>query len=1011
MNDLSMYTSTRVHRPFADKLDLVQAAQKLHADRFSITDSRGIWQQVLAHANLHRGDPDVEAYLRIPQDAFESRAVGDRHGVIPVSLADIHHSLHDTRPVAYLVLIGHTLFLRAEISAVKRAIRRPDGEDEPAFGFLVLGMISHLHNLIETRWFVDATRAGRDAVDWARILRRHKELGIYMRVGTKQYDLRQSSDRIMASVLATMTGEDDPERRKKLVQGRLLQFLNGGAALSVNQMPYGFTLARTSSGAFAHDGARRRIPEPVLAEAEALRVLHTMHAEGATQQDLAREMARLEADGQLMRRAGQRYRRTFADADDPQRRYDATKSFFRAQQSPHLPSVTPADLDAVTEYLEGGDPTQIFTPPQRLLINRIELLRTGRLCRGLASDIRERGLELVGQTAIPRDELDEYGYFVVDCPWPVPVDEHGVEVPRFGIDDAVLRASAARVLTSLRPQRPAKTGGAAHRDGAARRVLQGFAAWEDPQRGTQGQLVARQNNSNGGANIVLFERPIDSSQGLDTGWSKQTNNPRTYARATVRLNQLCDSVADSILDAMTSRVLPPEASERMVLVRLRDADRPHEQAASLRHRAEAKAKQAQDADTAASGARRLAALAIEMDDPEGAATLMGDAKEHKRNADLLKSQCDDLRAQADEVEAGAAAAAREESADLRTSAYLVAGLRRAARNNGSGPRQLGLLADELLKDWMFTPPTDPVDASVSFTVTLRLPLADGGTAVLPLIGRVADVRKPPGEKRQTDYRSPRRGEPARLVLGRGMSIDEAADRLDRDRERIIIGSVAPWLIEHGVSSRGARGALIDHPFGFVRQILYRQLLEQGLGDLGGYGQQFCDHLHTVYTNAMTHWGDAACPDDTTHVSNTVATVAAAAPRSLSVSDVVRLTGLRESAVRGWVMPQQPTAGFRRPIYLGYAADKQRLRVIDCPHADCEGGADTVALLPEVAASGYGVLCSSCRRAPSTQGDWSRVVFPIEYLRPLTRTPEIKLRNGARTKFAAAPVPFMGVAIV
>jgi hypothetical protein len=63
------------------------------------------------------------------------------------------------------------------------------------------------------------------------------------------------------------------------------------------------------------------------------------------------------------------------------------------------------------------------------------------------------------------------------------------------------------------------------------------------------------------------------------------------------------------------------------------------------------------------------------------------------------------------------------------------------------------------------------------------------------------------------------------------------------------------------------------------------------------------------------------------------------------------------------------------------------------------------LLPEVARSGYGVLCSTCRRAPNPGEHWQRIQFTREYLGHWTnRGFGGSLRTEPQTLTAPQPIP-------
>jgi hypothetical protein len=99
-----------VCRPLTDALHVARDAEKAYDDRFSVQDG-GIEKQVARHCALYSGDPEFARAL--PSSGFDSPAVGAAHDIRRPSLADIHHSLTDRKPVvAFVVMtrpavIGH----------------------------------------------------------------------------------------------------------------------------------------------------------------------------------------------------------------------------------------------------------------------------------------------------------------------------------------------------------------------------------------------------------------------------------------------------------------------------------------------------------------------------------------------------------------------------------------------------------------------------------------------------------------------------------------------------------------------------------------------------------------------------------------------------------------------------------------------------------------------------------------------------------------------------------------
>jgi hypothetical protein len=138
-----------------------------------------------------------------------------------------------------------------------------------------------------------------------------------------------------------------------------------------------------------------------------------------------------------------------------------------------------------------------------------------------------------------------------------------------------------------------------------------------------------------------------------------------------------------------------------------------------------------------------------------------------------------------------------------------------------------------------------------------------------------------------------------------------------------------------------------------------------------------------------------------------------------------LTGMNaKTKIRRLVRPDDRAAsglGFTRPRYFEYTpgTNKQHIRVRPCPHRGCPGVADRALLLPEVAASGWGVLCTSCWRAPvvvdegspvgeqSRQARWGRSPFPAAYDTHISGNagPAGSLRDGAESRRVTPHPPF------
>jgi hypothetical protein len=303
------------------------------------------------------------------------------------------------------------------------------------------------------------------------------------------------------------------------------------------------------------------------------------------------------------------------------------------------------------------------------------------------NDIRERGLRLAGLTPRYADDYDETGVFWVEARWPWPVDPAtGAELVRFGIQDATLRLSAGRLLRALRAPRK-RTGGQAHDSRAERRVLQGFGAWLLPD-GQEATLVARANN-NGRANLVLVVRAEEDGrpgpgQKHRRGWTEQLSNPQRSVAATCNLDALCGDVAHRITEAVTAQIDPAIIAPVRAMLHVDLAEQAERLRLGLLARAAAADEAATKSEKAARGARTTAALAAEDGDIKEAQAYRRDAAGHTEQADRSRQEAAKLRQQAAALDDQRPAGDRDAEANLSSIAYLVAGLQRAASNNGFG---------------------------------------------------------------------------------------------------------------------------------------------------------------------------------------------------------------------------------------------------------------------------------------------------------------------------------------
>ena len=508
-------------------------------------------------------------------------------------------------------------------------------------------------------------------------------------------------------------------------------------------------------------------------------------------------------------------------------------------------------------------------------------------------------------------------------------------------------------------------------------------------------MQARQNNS-GKENFILLTGRSSAGAGKGghpRGWSHlgDTEGLPAHTAGTGSLAELTASVAVALNHAVETVLDPAELAPAVTAVLPATVDpRPR-----LRARiAEAQSRHDQAIEDAEglevqAGRRALAG------DETGANRYDTQATTKRTDAEGLATQIGNLTRQLADLDRDPTNGEQTVHANISVAAYLVAGLERAARSNGRGPAELGQLADTVIRDWRITPD----GARLRWTATANLPLRDGGHATLPLAGQIANVRTRVGRAR------PNADLIAHYLFAEGRSLDEVAAVLGVTRKTLLTHQVMPWLARHGITSRGAKNALVDHPNPVVPRLVHADITGTHTEDLTAWPAAWVSHTLATYRDPDLWWGDAACPDDLGWIHQILATLDTphAHHRGLTVTGLALALaeGVTERDIRGLVAPQHRPGGFTRPRYLRYlpGSHKTRVQLIPCPHGCRRSWATHAALLPEVAASGYAVLCSACRRVPTTADPkWARIAFTADYLTPITGTgPGGSLRHQPQTR--------------
>jgi len=1011
---MSMYTAQKVYRLLAPLLP-AGTPTCVNLPRFSEEGNwPGLAAQIAALFQVYApGSPALQTMQSWPEEVWNPAHadLGARHGVQWLRLSDLHHLAEGQDPLICVVLVGDQLLAGATLSTTKRHIVREDGEDENAYLVLLMALMNHYRSLRELRWVEDVTRAARDDFGWAATKRKCKDRSIRIVLAGRSYDLHDPGDEVALKALGIPASQDDDKRRKALTGKRLLKYMSGGAAIAEDQMPHGWHFARDEHGRARWEGMRGYIPEGEFEIVPALHDLYRRVASGEPWTRIADRLIEWEKEGKITRRAHASVGATYADTlGDPLARYQAAKGVF--VRGNKRPKTVPSEA-AIADYEGGGDPVVLFDAETRLFLAKVELVRTGRYFRRLTNDIRGRNVRLNGVPAVYRDEDDEFGWFdVLSEPWAWPIDPvSGEKVVRFGIPDEVCRKVGARLLRELRG--PAADSGGRMHARAVRRVLQNFQLWtvEPGKPGsryddepTEYGVEARQNNSGKDNFVILFRRhsvggkPDGSRRGLS--WLGPTAKKPDHIAATASLDDLTGSVAAALDDAL-------EAVAGATELATFDGTPPtgedlHRRRISLEAQSTRLAEGAAALRREADNQRLMAGRRVEAGDLDGADRY--DELATRKTAEAAAKDQDRARVQAELTALDEAAATvtgrRRAEVNVSVGAWLVAGLRRAVHTGGRGSAVLGALADKSFTGWRFHADADDVQWSCDAV----LPLRDGGSLHLPLRGCIRNVRTRAGKGlASADV-------VARYVLDEGRDVEEVATILAATRRTLLVKTLMPWLVAKGVTARGAKSSLLDHPLPAVRRIVYAAITGTHNGVADRWPRAVTDLLVATYTDKDLSWGDAAVPDDVRAVMRLAATLDQPSTRGsgLLVSEASLLLGVSEDEVRSWVVPvPRSWGGFTRPRYLQYVegSGKQRVQLIPCPHGRCRGKAGHVVMLPEVARSGFGVLCNICRRAPRKDDTWAWIAFPPAYLGRWSRTEAVAFRQAPVTVAVAAPVPY------
>lgn len=969
------FTIQRVYKSLALKFDEAGASHctLCHVDRYSTGDG-GIVSQVGRSTRLYGDDPDVQRYLTIPDEAFDPGQpdIGQQSGVVHLYLTDIHPSVVLDEYVGAVVKCGKTLFLRLSTSSTQRQIKRYDAADSNAFTVLIVALLNHTAaNLTQLRFADDTRRAGRETPSWQEITSRAAELGKLLTFGQKTYD--PQSEHLLLSLLGGMNHQDSITRIKSLTGGRVEKLMTSTCPISEGQLPHGIRHLRHEDGRVVLGDRKTKYAEADLAWHPAIVEALRMHAAGAEYVDIGLEV--------LVKHRVPR----------------------RGQKS--APGATYADLAGERDLL--SDATKTFfvngkrTKPdeEHLYLGKLAVWETGRYPYRLANNLKQRGIAVGGLVPQYTGPDDVTGYFDLELDWQAPLtgfrdDEERAEI----IDKCRERIRRERRTPPTPSGRDSDAGDVRALAGPYERWCATDPAderWPDDR--TMYGVTTRTHNS-GKNTFILVHYPLSrgaDAMGRSYGLMRFASKPAQHVAATWASDAYCSSVTTAIQRLVEDEILDPAVVVPVVAttapVGAPDRDRKRRQLEAKRDIAIGKARELREE---ADGFERLAARREAAGDSEAADKYEGKARRTTAEAEEHDHAAVRFEEKLRKLSTSAPTGAEPVEANLTLVVYLQAGLHRASVNNGRCSSAFQAVVAKHIVDRRFQACGDVV----AWTATLVLPCIDGQEVRIPISGSMQNIRERDGkELARADL-------VAEYVLRDGRALDDVARQQTATRATVMKRRLMPWLRDHGVTARGAKNALVDHPLHVVQRIMHEQIVSGPREYSQRWHATFVECLRRTYCDADLLWGDAACPDDTTWIAEALRLLTSDADKrkhGIRILDLAIALNKTEDDVRELVVPQKRSGGFTRPRYLTYAsATKTHVKAIGCPHGRCEGRrvADHVALLPEIAASGYGVICRHCRRTPALHEVWPQTQFPEGYLASFTNrgTPG-GLRLGPQTQ--------------
>lgn len=941
---------------FTEVLGSYAALMYLVVIRVSSRSLADIMSQSELGRRAHGHVPELAAIADLPsgvlQDDAEGAALRAACGAATIYRRDASpHAAEPSAVMGYAIPTGaHALTLFIHDTAAQPNVNVP-GDPIPrvAFSELLVGLMAHNKDLRSVH-FNEFKRMTRNELEQQRLYEAARRFDVALHLADRELDVVSVGGRTLASVEGAQASAEVIATRTRTTGG-VLNALNSGRDEAPPAWPHALSLLALGYGPVLDASGR------IVTRAGSKTSRWKLIAPDPAEVDAVREMLRLVADG-----------RDWADCAQP---LVNAKVLERGQRSAgKRPGQAPRTwADKPKESRAAAVQAAVSNPGHR------HLWATGRYIRTKDVPVAVEGTTFEGYPINPVH--GRWGEIDIDVNFGLP--------PGGFMDDDTLRRIEARLSSRTR------------KDGTQRTTCALFAYLPAYRDGDDAPFEWERRLTRVGDLYYVHERPGASAlddRGRLRGWQAWEGDPVI----TVRRSDLESSVALAI-----ARAVHAVADQRLA-VQIRDAG-PSDEVVRLRERHAKLEADATEAFGAGTAADRMAATAARTDHFGEAAIARHSsaASRHFAEAQRLEAEIDRVR---EAIEQAQNEQPSERQVDLGSPAAVAGCLQAYVGHDvplevNQALRRVGL--DTLRLEH------DPSNSRrVLWSMHLELPLADGGTAAIPVRGVVRNRRR---DQEQAKTRLEVDAAVAEHFLKDGADLETVATAHGMDRKAAVV-ALRNHLSRHGIVKRGLRSAIVDLPTEMAETRLALWSIVSGDTDAASHLPHLRRHLERVYTSGLDHpnlWVRRDCTLARKALNAMVAALPHSGSTGVTIEDLARVIGASRTDINRLCNDRADSGsinGKKRGILVRDKANPGVVRMRTCPHPDCPAAHGYRWLshyMPVPETDGYnGLICPSCYRLPDT--DLADLYLPSAYVDILWNGPASAAHHDLGTAPATTATP-------